>query len=89
VHPKKEATLNSFSLPIQDIEKYQRATTRLIHEGVSGLVENNTTLERIAKRISRSFNTTGSKSALDRWKGKKGYVKINLISLSLTPSLCL
>lgn len=61
---------NSFALPIQDIEKYQRATTRLIQEGVSGLVEDNTTLERITKRLSRSFNTTGSKSALDRWKHK-------------------
>lgn len=61
---------NSFALPIQGIEMYQRATTKLIREGVSGLVEDNATLERIAKRLSRSFNTTGSKSALDRWKHK-------------------
>lgn len=32
------------------------------------MVEDNSTLERIAKRLSRGLNTTGSKSALDRWK---------------------
>jgi len=58
----------SFALPIPGVERYQRATSQLIHKGVSGLVEDNTTLARMAKRLARSFNTTGSKSALDRWK---------------------
>lgn len=57
-----------FPLPIPGIERCQRATMELIREGVSGIVEDNTTLQRIAGRLSRSFNTTGSKSALDRWK---------------------
>lgn len=57
-----------FPLPILGIERYQRATAELIKEGVSGIVEDNATLRRIAGRLSRSFNTTGSKSALDRWK---------------------
>jgi transposase len=65
-----DCSYNSFALPIEGIERYQRATTKLIREGVSGLVEDNATLERIAKRLSRSLNTIGSKSALDRWKHK-------------------
>lgn len=63
-----DCTHDSFTLPITNIESYQRATSQFIREGVSQIVEDNVTLERIAKRISRSFNTTGSKSALDRWK---------------------
>ncbi len=58
----------SFALPIEGIERYQRATRPLISEAVAGVVQDNSTLRRIAKRLSRSFNTTGSKSALDRWK---------------------
>jgi hypothetical protein len=58
----------SFALPIPGVRRYQRATTQLIQEGVVGLVADNTTLARMANRFTRSFNTTGSKSALDRWK---------------------
>jgi len=58
----------SFSLPIPGIERYQRATRTLISEAVAGVVQDNSTLKRIAQRLSRSFNTTGSKSTLDRWK---------------------
>lgn len=64
----KNCTRRIFALPVPGIERYQRATTALIQEGVSGLVEDNATLERVAKRLSRSLNTSGSKSALDRWK---------------------
>ena len=32
------------------------------------MVQDNSTLRRIAKKMSRSFNTTGSQSSLDRWK---------------------
>lgn len=58
----------SFTLPIPDIEPYQRATNKLINEVVYGSVQDNITLRRSALRISRSFNTTGSKSSIDRWK---------------------
>lgn len=58
----------SFALPIPGIEQYQRATQPLISEAIAGVVQDNSTLNRIAQRLSRSFNTHGSKSTLDRWK---------------------
>ena len=58
----------SFALPIPGIERYQRATQTLISEAVAGVAQDNSTLNRIAQRLSRSFNTTRSKSTLDRWK---------------------
>ncbi len=58
----------SFALAIPGVDRYQRATSQLIQEGVVGLVADNTTLARMARRFARSFNTTGSKSAVDRWK---------------------
>ncbi len=58
----------SFALPISGIERYQRVTQPLISEAIAGVVQDNSTLRRIAQRLSRSFNTTGSKSALNRWK---------------------
>jgi hypothetical protein len=58
----------SFALRTPGIERYQRATQPLISEAVAGVIQDNSTLNRIAQRLSRSFNTTGSKSALDRWK---------------------
>ena len=60
----------SFALPIPGIERYQKATQTLMAEAVAGVVQDNSTLERIAQRLSRSLNTTGSKSALDRWKNR-------------------
>lgn len=60
----------SFALPLKDIERYQRATRQLMVEAVAGVVQDNSTLQRIAQRLARSFNTTGSKSTLDRWKNK-------------------
>lgn len=59
--------LNSFALRGK-FERYQRATARLKAEAVAGLVEDNSTLPKVAQRLNRSFNTTGSKSAIDRWK---------------------
>lgn len=64
-------TRRIFALPVPSIERYQRATTSLIQEGVCGLVEDNATLQRITNRLARSLNTTGSKSALDRWKHRR------------------
>lgn len=62
-----DCKLNSFALRSK-FERYQRATSRLKAEAVAGLIEDNSTLPRVAQRLNRSFNTTGSKSAVDRWK---------------------
>ncbi|OIO02139.1 hypothetical protein AUJ67_03165 [Candidatus Desantisbacteria bacterium CG1_02_49_89] len=61
----------SFSLPVSGIEKYARATIRLKKESVATIIEDNSTLPRAGKRLSRSFNTTGSKSSIDRWKHRE------------------
>jgi hypothetical protein len=58
----------SFALPIPGIERYQRATRSLESEVLDGVFQDNSTLERVVQRLSRSFNDTRSKSALDRWK---------------------
>ena len=58
----------SFSLPIRGIEKYARSTTKMKIEAVAGIIQDNSTLPRISKRLGRSYNTTGSKSTVDRWK---------------------
>jgi len=81
-----------FALPIPGIERYQRATSQLIQEAVFGLVQDNTTLDRMARRLSRSWNTTGSKSALDRWKHKvaRQYEFPEILSrLGFSGALCL
>jgi hypothetical protein len=67
----KDCKVYSFPLPTPGIERYARSSTRLRREAVAGVVEDNSTLPRISKRLSRSFNTTGSKSAIDRWKHKE------------------
>ena len=61
----------SFVILPKGIAKYQRATDKLINEAVAGIVEDNSTAPRVANRFNRVFNTTGSKSAIDRWKHKK------------------
>lgn len=58
----------SFALPVRGIERYARCTSKMKVEAVAGIVQDNSTLPRISKRLNRSFNTTGSKSAIDRWK---------------------
>ncbi len=82
----------SFALPIPGVARYQRAASALIHEAVAGLVEDNTTLARMANRVTRSFNTTGSRSALDRWKhqlaAKVDFPEI-LPRLEFSGALCL
>jgi hypothetical protein len=62
--------LNSFALRGK-FKRYQRATSRLKSEAVSSLIDDNSTLPRVSQRLNRSFNTTGSKSAIDRWKHKE------------------
>lgn len=63
--PKK-----SFPLPTPGFSKYQRATSRLIQESADSLVNDLSTTRRVSKRLNRIFNTTGSKSTVDRWKHK-------------------
>ncbi len=82
----------SFALPFRGIERYQRATRTLMAEAIAGVVQDNSTLNRIARRMARSFNTTGSKSALDRWKqrfaSKYDFPAI-LSQLQFSGALCL
>jgi len=82
----------SFALPVPGIKQYQRATQLLISEAVAGVVQDNSTLKRIAQRLSRSFNTTGTKSTVDRWKqrlaSQYGFPEI-LSKLQFSGALCL
>jgi len=82
----------SFPLPIKGISKYQKATTRLIKEGVASNILDNIPAEKIKRRFTRSFNVTGSRPTLDRWKHKEAD-KLNFKALmeKLKPSkvLCL
>jgi len=39
-------------------------------EAIAGVVQDNSTLRRVAHRLSRSLNTTGTKSTLERWKNR-------------------
>jgi len=61
----------TFALPIKGIEKYQRSTKRVRSEAIASIIQDNSTLQRTAKRLTRSFNTTGSKSTIKRWIEKE------------------
>jgi len=82
----------SFAFPFPGVERYQRATQTLISEAVAGVVQDNSTLRHIAKRLSRSFNTTGSKSIVHRWKQRLAsqydFPKI-LSQLQFSGALCI
>ena len=58
----------SFVLPIPGIEKYQRCIFRVKEETINKGVLDNVTYRRINRALTRSFNITGSKSTIDRWK---------------------
>ena len=61
----------SFVLPVQGIEKYQRCISRVKEETIhKGIIEN-VTYRRISRALNHSFNVTGSKSTIDRWKQKE------------------
>jgi len=53
-----------FCLPTLGIKKRARSTDRLRAEAVASLVQDNSTCPRASRRLSRCFNTTGSKSSL-------------------------
>jgi hypothetical protein len=84
--------VKSFPLPVKGITKYQRTTNRVIKEGVASNILNNIPAEKIRERFARSFNVTGSRRTLDRWKHKEAD-KLNFKDLieKLKPSrvLCL
>lgn len=65
-----ECNHKNFALATPGFAKYQKATQRLKDEAVTGIISDNSTCPRIAQRLNRTFNTTGSKSAIDRWKHK-------------------
>ena len=71
---------NSFSLPIKGIVKYQKATARFINEAIASNVLNNTSSDKVKERFARSFNTTGSRPTIDRWKHKEAN-KLNFKNL--------
>jgi len=68
VYAKCQKSCPSFALPIPGIEKYQRTTVRFKKEAVASLIEDNSTTIRTSAKFDRIFNTSGSKSAIDRWK---------------------
>jgi len=82
----------SFPLPIKGISKYQKATAQFIKEGIASNILDNIPAEKIKKRFARSFNVTGFRRTLDRWKHKEAD-KLNFKDLieKLKPSkvLCL
>lgn len=81
----------SFSLPIAGIEKRAKATNRLKSEAVATLIDDNSTTPRTSRRLSRCFNTTGSKSSIDRWKHQeadKYDIKEIIGKLSFSGMLC-
>ena len=82
----------SFTLMPKGIEKYQRATGKLVEEAVAGIIADNSTAPRIANRLNRVFNTTGSKSAIDRWKHQeadKFDIKEIISKLNFSGILCI
>lgn len=60
-----------FVLPIQGVEKYQRCISRVKEETINKNILENVTYRRISRALSRSFNVTGSRSSIDRWKQRE------------------
>ena len=58
----------SFTLQVPEIARYARCTNKMKVEATAGIIQDNSTLPRISERLGRSYNTTGSKSTVDRWK---------------------
>ena len=82
----------SFPLSVKGISKYHTATARLIKEAIASNILDNVPQEKIKGRFARSFNVTGSRPTLDRWKHKEAD-KLNFKDLieKLKPSrvICL
>ncbi len=63
-----ECSHQCFPLPTPGLEKYQKATLRFRNEVLTGITNDNSTCPRIAARLNRTFNTTGSTATIDRGK---------------------
>jgi transposase len=73
------------------IKKRARYTDRLRAEAVASLVQDNSTCPKASRRLSRCFNTTGSKFSIDRWKHQEAdkYVIAEIIQkLGFSGTLC-
>jgi len=66
-----ECSVKYFALPTPSIERYARVTNRLKEESINSLIHGNATFISVSDRLNRSFNTSGSKSSIDRWKHKE------------------
>jgi len=61
----------SFILPTPGIERYQRSTIRVKEEAINKSVLDNVPYLKVSRSLIRSFNITGSKSTIDRWKQRE------------------
>lgn len=64
----------------------------MIKESAASLVDDLSTTRRVSKRLNRIFNTTGSKSTVDRWKHKLADqfdIKAIIAKLEFSGILCL
>jgi len=66
-----DCSVKYFALPTPGIERYARVTNRLKEESINSLIHGNATFISVSDRLSRSFNTSGSKSSIDRWKHRE------------------
>jgi len=80
----------SFSLPIKGITKFQRATDRVVREGIASNVIDNVPSQKIKDHFSHSLNTTGSRPTIERWKHREAD-SLNFKDLirQLSPSIVL
>jgi hypothetical protein len=60
-----------FYSPVSGVAKYARATDRLKKEALDSIVLDNVSTLRTSRMVTRSYNTTGSKSSIDRLKQKE------------------
>lgn len=66
-----DCKVTNFVLPTPGIERYQRSTQGVVQEALERNVLDNVSYIRTASSLDRSFNTTGSKSTIERWKQKE------------------
>lgn len=62
---------STFVLPSAVAERYQRATRRLHQEVINKNILENVTYPRISSSLIKTFNTTGTKTTIHRWKQKE------------------
>ena len=67
-----ECPKTSFTLPSRYVEKYSRSTKRVVNESLDANVLDNTPYPILEEKLTRTFNTSGSDSSIDRWKQSIG-----------------